>query len=109
MENFDEFFDYLLENGAVELSALDEDGNPLYSFTEKMIEFAPNLAVHLQNTFHNDMMLLWEMDYLDMDITQDNPTVRLTNKALDLDEVSKLSYELKTTLNTIKQAMRIEP
>ncbi len=107
--NFDEFFNELLESGAVELSALDENGNPLYSFTEKILSLHPGLADKIQNAFHNDMMMLWQLGFLEMDITLVNPTVSLTSKAVDEKELDKLPYELKITLQTIKQAMRIEP
>lgn len=107
--SFDEFFNELLESGAVELSALDENGNPLYSFTEKMFDLAPGLAQRIQNAFHDDMMQLWQLDFLEMDVTLVNPTVKLTEKAVDKDEVDKLPLELRVTLETIKQAMKIEP
>lgn len=107
--SFDEFFNELLEQGAIELSAMDENGSPLYSFTEKMIELAPGLAERLQDTFHNDMMRLWQLGFLEMDVTQVNPTVKITNLAVDNEQIGTLPQDLRVTLTTIKQAMRIEP
>jgi hypothetical protein len=107
--NFDEFFNELIESGAVELSALDEDGNPLYSFTDKILDLHPSLADKINNAFHSDMMRLWQLGFLEMDITLVNPTVSLTDRAVQEEEVNQLPYDLKITLQTIKQAMRIEP
>ncbi len=108
-DSFDELFNSLIESGAVELTAMDANGNPLYSFTDKILEIAPNFAKQLENAFHEDMMMLWQLNFLEMDVTLLNPVVKITDKAKDQDEVSKLPEDLKITLETIKNAMRIEP
>lgn len=108
-ENFDELFNDLIDSGAVELTALDQNGNPLYSFTDKIFEIAPKFARQLENAFHEDMMTLWELNFLEMDVTLLNPVVRITDKAKNPEEVSRLSDDLRITLETIKNAMRIEP
>lgn len=107
--SFDEFFDELVTSGAVEFSAIDEDGNPLYSFTEKIFEVMPHLAQKVENAFHNDMMSLWQLGFLEMDITLANPVVKITSLATDEEQVRALPQDLRVTLGTIKQAMRIEP
>lgn len=108
-ENFDELFNELVESGAVELSAMDQNGNPLYSFTDKIFEIAPRFAKQLENAFHEDMMMLWEQNFLEMDVTLENPVVKITTKATDPEEIAKLPEDLRITLETIKNATRIEP
>lgn len=104
-DNFDKLFDELIMSGAVELSAMDENGQPLYSYTEKIFEVFPNIASAMLNAFQNDIMQLWELGFLDMDVTDTNPIVRLTDSAMNDSLISNLSDDLRNTLNTIKNAM----
>ena len=46
-------------------------------------------------------MSLWSHGFLDMDVTEKNPIVTLTSKALDDVEVSRLSKESQATLKEI--------
>lgn len=104
-DNFDKLFDELITSGAVELSAMDENGQPLYSYTEKMFDVFPAIAAAMMNAFQSDLMQLWELGFLDMDVTDQNPTVRLTDKAKDDGLIADLPNDLRNTLITIKNAM----
>jgi hypothetical protein len=46
-------------------------------------------------------MALWSDGFLNMDVTEKNPIVSLTKKALDDEEVSKLSKDSQRTLKEI--------
>lgn len=106
LEEFDKVFEELLLKGAIEIAALDEDGNPLYYFTEKIYNVAPQIAERMNEAFHSEMMVLWEKGFLSMDVTLINPTVTITEKALDDDQIAQLPYDQQITLKIIKDAMR---
>ena len=106
--NDDEILEDLILKGAVEFVGLDEYGQPLFSFTEKIFEVDPNLAYHISEAFHNDIMALWELGHLSMDVTQENPKVSLTSLANDRDSIHNLPDHLRVTLNVIKDALRKE-
>lgn len=104
----DDLFDSLLLAGAVEVAGIDSDtGDFLYSFTEKMLEIAPEIMAEAENIFHSNVMALWEMGFLLMDPSIENPTVSITQKALDEQDSDELSEELRQTLKLIISAMRI--
>jgi hypothetical protein len=46
-------------------------------------------------------MFLWAEGFLDIDVTEKNPMVNITKKALDDEEISKLSKENQRTLKEI--------
>lgn len=108
MHNNDgEMLDDLILSGAVEVSGIDQEtGEFLYSFTEKIMDVDPDLANRIEESFHKDVMELWEKGFLSIDFTTDSPLVSLDERALDEDLVSGLSLDLRTTLKNIMQAMR---
>lgn len=98
----EEFVDNLIRLGAVEFIGFDKDtGEPLYVITEKLGEIDPDLRDKIANSFHREMMDLWEKGFLDMDVTTANPLVRITEKAFDPNEVAKLDENQKINLNQI--------
>lgn len=108
-ESPDEFFDDLILQGAVEVAGIDpETGDFLYSFTEKIHEVAPEIAKKSEEFFNSAIYYLWELGFINMDITSNSPTVSLNEKALDQQEVSKLDPELRMILRTIIDALRLE-
>lgn len=103
----DEFFQYLVLNGAVTPARLDSDTNEmLYSFTDKLNEIAPSIAKMADEEFHSDILELWENGLVSMDITAANPLVKLTDLAFEDEAVSKLSKNAADTLKIISEAMR---
>ena len=105
--NFDdELLEQLILDGIVEFSAMSDNGEMLYSFSKDIAEKAPAIyelmmAMHMQEIYD-----LWKLGFLQMDITQENPLVTITSKALDEDEVATLSDSLRMALNEIMNAMR---
>jgi hypothetical protein len=105
MDEEDKIIEELILNGALEVSGIDmETGEVLYTFTDKLAQFSPPLHEDMTNYFHSEMMFLWENGFIDMDITSDNPMVRLTKKALD---ESKLLGLGKDQLFSLKEIIRI--
>lgn len=98
----DDAIDQLILSGALEVAGIDiNTGEPVYNFTEKLIEVSPELHKEVSLYFSRETMSLWSQGFLDMDVTEKNPLVTLTAKALDPEEVSKLSKESQMTLNEI--------
>jgi hypothetical protein len=102
----DEFLEQLILNGAVEVVGLDlETNEPLYTFTDKLAQFSPALHQNMSNYFYKEMMFLWENGFIEMDITEKNPTVRLTEKALDETKTRSLEKDQWYSLKEIIRLM----
>jgi hypothetical protein len=105
--NFDdELLEQLILDGIIEFSAMSSDGEMLYSFSTDIAEKAPAIyelmmAMHMQEIYE-----LWKLGFLQMDITQENPLVTITTKALDEEQVGELSKPLRMALTEIMDAMR---
>jgi hypothetical protein len=98
----DDAFEELLLNGAIEISGIDEQsGEMLFNFTEKLKDVDPKLYDKMTDFFHQELMRLWEKGFISMDITQKNPTVSLTQKALDEIEISSLTIDQRVHLEDI--------
>ncbi len=93
---------HMILNGIVEPAGIDlETGEMLYTFTEKLAQFSPPLHKNLLNYVHREIMYLWENGFVEMDVTSSNPTVRLTEKALDSAKISELPAEQLRNLKEI--------
>ena len=98
----DDAIEQLILSGALEVAGIDIDtGEPVYNFTEKLIDVSPELHTEVSTYFSNETMFLWQEGFLDMDITEKNPTVRLTQKALDEIAVASLNKDRQYTLKEI--------
>lgn len=98
----EEFVDHLINVGAVEFVGFDKvTGEPLYVITDKLGQIDISLKNKILQAFHREMMELWEKGFLDMDVTLLNPLVRLTEKAFDETEVSKLDEYQRVNLRQI--------
>jgi len=101
-ENEDDAIDQLILSGALEVAGIDiNTGEPMYNFTEKLLEVSPELHKEVSLYFSRETMSLWSSGFLNMDITEKNPIVTLTEKALDESEISKLSKDSQITLKEI--------
>lgn len=94
----------LILSGAVEVAGVDPDtGEMLYNFTDKLKEVSPILHREVNNMFNSHVLKLWELDMIDMDVTLENPIVRLTKKAFHPALISRLNEEEQYTLKEIKR------
>ena len=104
MPSPEEYIDFLILNGAVEVVGVNPDtGDFLYQFTEKIAEVAPKVYQGMLDQFEKDIMLFWTKGFVSMDPTSPNPVVALTPKAFDQSEVEKLSIEEQMALNELKR------
>lgn len=104
VENEDKLIEELILKGALEVAGIDiETGEPLYNFTEKLKNVNPELHEQMFTFFSKEALDLWQQGFIDMDVTQSNPEVRLTPKALDAIEIMKLDKDKQFTLKQIVQ------
>jgi len=104
VNNEDAIIDDLILQGALEVAGIDsKTGEFLYSVTPKMKDIMPDLYEEHLNTVNKEIMALWEMGFVDIDFSEDNPLVRLNFKAHDDKEIAELSKDLKWALDEIKR------
>lgn len=109
MFDSEDIVDDLILQGAIVSNGVDPTtGETLYTFTEKLESIAPAIHKALVEHFHENIMLLWQKGFLDMDVTVMNPMVRLTEKALDQNETALLSPDEVMSLNEIVKNMMKE-
>jgi hypothetical protein len=104
----DELLDILILEGMVEVAGIDsKTGEMLYNFTKKILE-RPDLMAVITDTHVQEIYYLWEQGFLNMNMLEDNPTVRITPKALDDHEVDQLPTHLQIALRQIVEASRVD-
>jgi hypothetical protein len=102
----EEMMDYLILNNALEVVAVDsETGELLYSFTPKIKEIMPELYEDHISSVNTDVMGLWEKGYININLFQKDPIITLSEKALDKEEVNKLSQKDQWSLHEIKRIL----
>jgi hypothetical protein len=101
--------DELIMMGAVEVAGVHENsGELLYNITEKAHDILPALYNKFMNQIHQKVMYFWEKGFLEFDdMSKENPNIRLTSKAMDDDELSKLSIEKLLEFQNLVSAFRI--
>jgi hypothetical protein len=108
-DNSDDMLEQLILDGMVEVSALDsETGEMLYAFTDKAREQMPEMQRQAEKVFDELIMFFWENGFLSMNVDAPNPVIRVLPKALDEEEVSKLSVDQRVALRIILEALRIQ-
>jgi len=87
----EDYLEYLILNGYVEVAGLDPDTQEfLYSFTEEARNTVPGLQQQLNEEFYGLIVYLWEHGFIAMDIESESPRITLLPKALNESEVSQL-------------------
>lgn len=102
-----EIIDDLILSGALQVSGVDsETGEFLYQFTPKLKEIHPALYDEHVTHVNGELMRLWEKGFLDINIADENPIVKLTEKAFNEDELSKLPKEDRWGIEEIKRLLK---
>jgi hypothetical protein len=105
----EEMLEHLILQGYVEPAGIDsETGDILYSFTELAKTEMPDLERQFEEEFHKNIMFFWQSGILDMNVYEENPTIRLNGTAITQDFIDSLSFERKQALKTIMEALRIQ-
>lgn len=99
--------DKLILSGAVEVAGIDSDtGDFLYQFTPKLKDVSPELYNEHVNHVNGELMRLWEKGFLDINISEDNPIVKLTALAFDQEKLAALSKEDRWGIEEIKRLLK---
>lgn len=106
MDPIDETIEVLILAGAIDVAGIDPNtGQPLYKFNQNIKDIMPELYKEHLDEVNRDIMRLWEQGFIDIDLLSQDPTVTLTNKAFNDDEIEKISRELQISLIEIKRLM----
>jgi hypothetical protein len=106
MSDHTEILDYLILNGAMEISGIDNDtGEFLYVFTTKLKDVMPELYEEHVNHVNSEIMRLWEKGLVNIDFMDDNPIVVLSEKAYIQEELMSLPKEDLWAINEIKRLL----
>lgn len=101
----DDLLEQLILDGVVEFAGIDNDtGEMLYSFSPDLADKSPEIFKRVVEMHIGDIHKLWELGFLDMDMTENNPLVNITEQALDIDKIKTLPNELRIVLEQIKLA-----
>jgi hypothetical protein len=104
MDKEREMVDKLILENALEVSGVDsETGELLYTFTPKIKDIYPELYAEHMNHVNSEIMKLWERGYVDIDFFIKDPSVSLTEKALDEAEYGKLSKDEQWAIEELKR------
>jgi len=106
-EQISEIIDHLILEGGIEVAGVDpESGEMLYAFTPKVKEIMPELYNDHLNFVNDELMVLWEKGYVDINFLMDDPLISLTAKSYDPDELQKLSKQEKWSLQELKRVVK---
>lgn len=101
-----EIIEHLVVSGALQMAGVDtETGEILYQFTDKLKDVMPDLYDEHLNYVNSELMRLWEMGFVNMDLMSDNPIVTLSQKAFNDEEINNLSQQDKWAILEIKRLM----
>lgn len=97
-------FDKLVLSGVVEPAALDpETGEMLYTFSKDLENINPELHKIVLDNFLSSAMKLWELGFINMNVTEKNPMVSLTKSAFDEEKINQLDEDMQFSLKEIKR------
>jgi len=107
MNSPDEYIEKLILAGAVEVSGITADGEFTYSFTDKIKEVDAKLQERMDSMFIAEINELWELGFLNMNITESNPVVTLTERAMIEKERLGLEKRLQETLEYVMSILKL--
>ena len=106
MSNEDDLIDNLILLGALEVAGVDDkNGQFLYAITPKMKEVMPDLYDEHINHVNTEIMRLWEKGFVNIDFDSDQPVVKLSPKAHDLEQIATLTRDEQWSLEEIKRLL----
>jgi hypothetical protein len=100
-DEIDMIIEKLILIGAMEVAGVNEEGEFLYGITPKLREIQPELFKMIQNTINDGIMSLWVEGFLDVDMMQDEPTVKLTEKCFDEEALAEMHPDSRKFLEGI--------
>ena len=105
-DSISKIIDELILEGGLEVAGVDPDtGEMLYAFTPKVKDLMPELYNDHLNFVNDELMVLWEKGYVNIDFLRDDPLISLTTKSDDPEETLKLSKQERWSLQELKRAI----
>jgi hypothetical protein len=105
MDEFDTV-DNLLLNGGLEFAGSDsETGETLYKPTDRLKELDSRLSEDLSLYFSEVTLKLWEKGFIDMDVTNKDPLVKLGPKSFDALNIKSLPKEERIVMEEIVKVL----
>ena len=105
-DSISKIIDQLILDGGLEVAGVDpETGEMLYAFTPKVKDLMPELYNDHLNLVNDELMVLWEKGYVNIDFLSDDPLISLTPKSDDPEETLKLSKQERWSLQELKRAI----
>ena len=102
----EELIEDLILKGGIQPAGIDsQTGELLYAFTPKIKELMPELYEDHISSVNTEVMGLWEKGYINIDFFEKDPTITLSEKALNKEEVSKLSAKDQWSLHEIRRIL----
>ena len=104
MDEFD-IVDSLILNGGLEFAGKDsETGETLYKPTQRLKEIDSKLSNELSIYFSEVTLKLWEKGFLDMDVTDRDPLVKLGPRSFDALAIKSLPKDERVVMEEIVKA-----
>lgn len=101
-----EIFDKLVLTGGLRFAGKDpETGQNMYIKTEMLKDIDPKLDFALGKYFSEMIMGLWEKGFINMDVTEANPIVNLSEKCFDVDQVKSLDANERSALKQLMKSL----
>jgi hypothetical protein len=101
MDEFD-IVDNLILNGGLEFAGKDsETGEPLYRTTERLKDLDSQLSEELSAYFFDTTLKLWEKGFIDMDVTDRDPMIKLGPMAFDINAIKSLEKNERVVIEEI--------
>jgi hypothetical protein len=105
-EAISKIIDNLILEGGLEVAGIDDEtGEIMYLFTPKVKDLMPELYNDHLNFVNDELMVLWEKGYVNIELLEDDPLISLTIKSNDPEEVAKLSKQERWSLQELKRAI----
>jgi hypothetical protein len=105
MDEFD-IVDNLVLNGGLEFAGKDpETGEALYKPTDRLKDIDHKLSEELSIYFSEVTLKLWEKGFIDMDVTQEDPVVKLGQKSFNAYSIKALPTDERVVMEEIIKAL----
>jgi hypothetical protein len=102
----EELIEDLILKGGIQAAGVDsQTGELLYAFTPKIKELMPELYENHISSVNTEVMGLWEKGYINIDLFEKDPIITLSEKALNKEEINKLSAKDQWSLHEIKRLL----
>lgn len=102
----DEHIQRLIDGGGLEFAGVDtETGELLYKPTDRLKDMDYRLSEDLSVYFSDITLKLWQKGFLDMDVTERDPLVKLAEKSFDYKYIQSLNKDERVVIEQIIKAL----